>query len=208
MWIEPLMEIFEYHIFRGLTVEGLVSFVLATPVQFWIGRTFYFSCAQSLWNKTANMNVLIAIGTSAAYFYSVISMILGLINPNFKVTLYFETSCLLITFVLLGRMLENYAKGKTSEAIATLISLQPEEATLIKKTDSGELVEETIPLKLLQKGDILRVTPGSKVPTDGVIFSGETAIDESMITGESLPVNKRVGDKVIGGKTSINCQNI
>src|SRR5690242_15913220 len=118
MWIKPVKEVFETSIFNGLTVSGLLTFILATPVQFWIGRIFYISAYKSLKHKSANMDVLITVGTSAAYFYSVLSIIIGMARPDFMVDLFFETSSLLISFVLLGRVLENYAKGKTSNAIS------------------------------------------------------------------------------------------
>lgn len=204
MYINPIHRKLQTSIFRGLTIDGLLTFLFTTPIQFWIGSTFYISAFKSLKHKSANMDVLIVVGTSAAYFYSLISLFIGIIDPNFNVVLFFETSSFLITFVLLGRVLENVAKGKTSDAIAKLISLQPEEVILIKTTETGETSEERISLKLVQKGDILKVVPGAKIPVDATIIDGETNVDESMITGESMPISKKVGSKVIGGTINQN----
>ncbi|MFH0860668.1 MAG: heavy metal translocating P-type ATPase [Candidatus Altiarchaeota archaeon] len=163
-------------------------FLLATPVQFISGARFYSGAWAALKNRTSNMDTLIAVGTSAAYFYSVAVM---LVNP--MMDQYFETAAVLITFVLVGKYLEAKAKGKTSEAIRKLMDLSPKTATVIR--DGKEVV---IPVEQVKVGDILLVKPGEKIPVDGVIISGGSSIDESMITGESIPVEKTVGSSVIG----------
>ena len=139
------------------------------------------------------------LGTSAAYFYSILSIIVGMVDPDFVVTLFFETSTLLITFVLLGRLLKEIAKRKTSQAISKLLSLQPTTAILLIPNEKGELEEKSIDLKLIQKKDVLKVVPGEKIPADGKVVYGSTFVDESMITGESLPASKKIGDNVIAG---------
>ncbi len=165
----------------------LVQALLATIVQFVIGWRFYRGTWYGLKNKTANMDTLIAVGTSAAYLYSLASTFL------LEGEVFFETSTLLITFVVLGKWLEARAKGKTSEAIKKLLQLQ---ATTARVQRNGIFVE--IPLEQVVVGDIVLVRPGEKVPVDGVITSGVSALDEAMVTGESLPVDKVVGDAVIG----------
>ena len=168
--------------------KNFILFLLATPVQFIIGWDIYKSAFGALKNKTANMDSLIAIGTSAAYFYSVYIIMFNPMGDQ-----YFEAAAVLITFVILGRYLEAIAKGKTSEAIKKLMNLSPKIATVIR---NGK--EEKIPIDNVVVGDIVIVKPGEKVPVDGVIIEGESAIDESMITGESMPVEKKKGDTVIG----------
>lgn len=181
---------------------GIVSLILATPVQFIIGRGFYKGMWSALRMKTFNMDSLIAIGTSVAYFYSLINFInYYLINKSLvglggaKIPeLYFETTAFLITFVILGKWLEAKAKGRTSDAIKKLMGLQAKTARVIR---NGETLD--IPVDQVVKGDIVMVRPGEKVPVDGVIIKGSSALDEAMITGESLPVEKHEKDTVIGG---------
>ncbi|MCX6695047.1 MAG: heavy metal translocating P-type ATPase, partial [Candidatus Altiarchaeota archaeon] len=165
-----------------------VLFLLATPVQFISGARFYRGAWAALKNRTSNMDTLVAVGTSAAYFYSVYVM---LTNP--MADQYFETAAVLITFVLLGKYLEAKAKGKTSEAIRKLMDLSPKTATVIR--DGKEVV---VPVESVQVGDVIIVKPGERIPVDGVIISGASSVDESMITGESIPVEKTVGSSVIG----------
>ncbi|MFH2105843.1 MAG: heavy metal translocating P-type ATPase [Candidatus Micrarchaeota archaeon] len=169
----------------------LVLFVLATPVQFIAGRGFYFGAWSSLRNRTASMDTLIAVGTSAAYFFSVAAML------GFAEEQYFETSAVLITLVLLGKYLEALAKGRTSDAIRKLMGLAPKIAIVIRNNSEIE-----IPIYGVVVGDVLIVKPGTKIPVDGVVVEGSSSVDESMITGESIPVEKNKGSKVIGG--SIN----
>ncbi|MEK6859730.1 MAG: heavy metal translocating P-type ATPase [Nanoarchaeota archaeon] len=168
--------------------RNFILFLLATPVQFIIGWDIYKSALGALRNKSANMDSLIAIGTSAAYFYSVYIIMFNPMGDQ-----YFEAAAVLITFVILGRYLEAIAKGKTSEAIKKLMNLSPKIATIIR---NGK--EQKIPIDNVVVGDIVIVKPGEKVPVDGIIIEGESAIDESMITGESMPVEKKKGDTVIG----------
>lgn len=181
---------------------GIISLILATPIQFIIGRGFYKGMWSALRMKTFNMDSLIAIGTSVAYFYSLINYInYYLINKSLiglggiKIPeLYFETAAFLITFVILGKWLEVQAKGKTSDAIKKLMGLQAKTARVIRNGVISDIaIDDVI------KGDTIMVRPGEKVPVDGVITKGSSALDESMITGESLPVEKHVEDTVVGG---------
>ncbi len=180
---------------------GLVSLILATPVQFIIGAGFYKGTWSSFKMKTFNMDSLIAIGTSTAYFYSLINYLLFVLRNHtifgldgMKIPeLYFETAAFLITFVILGKWLEAKAKGKTSDAIKKLMGLQAKTARVIRDGKTLDIaIEEVL------HDDIILVRPGEKVPVDGVITKGSSALDESMVTGESLPVEKQVGDPVIG----------
>ncbi len=179
----------------NLTLYGLILFVFATPVQFWVGKSFYVNGYKAVRHGSATMDVLVALGTSAAYFYSLFSWIYPVFNPTFTGELFFETSALLITFIVLGKYLEARAKGKTSDAIKKLMNLQPKTATLL--TPDGQ--EKEIAVELVGVGDILLVRPGERIPTDGIIIQGSTSVDESMLTGESMPVFKEEGDEVIGG---------
>ncbi|MGL4522159.1 MAG: heavy metal translocating P-type ATPase, partial [Bacilli bacterium] len=172
-------------------MDGWVQMLFATPVQFIIGAPFYRSAWLALRNKSANMDVLVVLGTSAAYFYSVYETI---VTPRGEMAhLYFETSAVLITLVLLGKYFEHMAKGKTTAAIQSLLSLGAKEATVIE----GEQ-ERTVSIDEITVGMHLLVRPGEKIPADSVVISGSGTVDESMLTGESLPVQKEVGDKVIG----------
>lgn len=185
---------------------GVVSFVLATPVQFIIGQGFYKGMYSSLRMKMFNMDSLIAIGTTTAYLYSLVNFVGFAFSHNSWVgvggekipDLYFETAAFLITFVILGKFLEAKAKGRTSEAIKKLMGLAAKTARVFRKKGQ-EQVEVDIPIEEVVKGDIVLVRPGEKIPVDGVITTGNSAIDESMVTGESMPVEKNVNDIVIGG---------
>lgn len=168
----------------------LVQLILVTPVQFGVGLRFYRGAYHALKTKAPNMDVLVAMGTSAAFALSVYN---GFFNPH-NSDLYFESSGMIITLILLGKYLEQKAKTKTSDAIKQLMSLQAKTATVIF---AGE--EKQVPIEDVQVGDLLRVRPGEQIPVDGKIFSGQTTIDESMLTGESLPVDKNVEDQVFGG---------
>jgi P-type Cu+ transporter len=176
-----------------------VQLALATPVQFYIGKQFYVGAYKALRNKSANMDVLVALGTSAAYFYSVYLSIQTLGNGAHSVGLYFETSAILITLIILGKLFEAKAKGRSSEAIKKLMGLQAKTAKVLR---DGEELE--VPLEDVVTGDILLVKPGEKIPADGEIVEGRSALDESMITGESVPVDKTIGDKVIGATINKN----
>lgn len=176
-----------------------VQLALATPVQFLVGGQFYVGAYKALRNKSANMDVLVALGTSAAYFYSIYLSILSIGSDEHMVELYFETSAVLITLIILGKLFEAKAKGRSSEAIKKLMGLQAKTATVLR--DGQEL---NLPIEEVITGDIVYVKPGEKVPVDGVIFEGRSALDESMITGESIPVDKTVGDAVIGSTLNKN----
>jgi P-type Cu+ transporter len=172
---------------------------LATPVQFLIGGQFYIGAYKALKNKSANMDVLVALGTSAAYFYSLYLSIMSISMGSHSLELYYETSAVLITLIILGKLFEAKAKGRSSEAIKKLMGLQAKTATVER---NGE--EKVIPLEEVVVGDILYIKPGEKIPVDGKIIEGNSAIDESMLTGESVPVDKTIGDDVIGATLNKN----
>ncbi len=187
----PLLA-FMFQELLGVTFHPLVSnkvfqFTLATPVQFLAGWQFYRGAYRALRNGTANMDVLVAMGTTAAYLLSVATTFF---IPG---DVYYETGAVIITLIILGRFLEARAKGRTSEAIRKLISLQARTARVVR---DGEEVD--IPVEDVQKGDLVIVRPGEKIPVDGIIKEGYSTVDESMLTGESIPVDKGVGDEVIG----------
>jgi len=165
-----------------------LMWVLATPVQFYVGWQYYIGAYKSLRNRSANMDVLIVMGSSTAYFYSAF-VTLGLLPGH----VYFETSAVIITLIKLGKYLEAKAKGQTSEAIKKLMGLRAKTATVIR-----DGVELDVPVDDVKIGDLVLVRPGEKIPVDGVVIDGHSSIDESMLTGESMPVEKRSGDAVIG----------
>lgn len=182
-----------------LLMNPWFQLVLATPVQFYIGGQFYVGAYKSLKNKSANMDVLVALGTSAAYFYSLAEAIKTIGNPGYHPHLYFETSAVLITLILVGKLFEALAKGRTTEAISKLLSLQAKEATVIR---DGQEVK--VPIEDVKVNDTIIVKPGEKIPVDGKVISGQSAVDEAMITGESIPVEKIAGDSVIGATINKN----
>ncbi len=171
-------------------------FVLTTPVQFWVGGQFYRNAWARAQHGSSDMNTLIAVGTSAAYLYSTVAVF----APGFFVAvgqqpqMYFDTAAVIITLILLGRLLEARAKRRTTEAIRRLAQLQPKTATVLR----GEGEQETVPVEQVQVGDQVLVRPGESIPVDGIVRAGASAVDESMLTGESLPVEKRPGDSVTG----------
>lgn len=169
--------------------QDFILWALATPVQFIVGARFYHGMWGALKNKSANMDTLVATGTSAAYFYSLWVLLFDPLSHQ-----YFETSTILITFVMLGKYLEAVAKSRTSEAIKKLMELSPKIAAVMR--DGKEI---KIPIEQVRVGDRIVVRPGESIPVDGAIISGSSAVDESMITGESIPVDKTVKDFVIGG---------
>jgi len=175
--------------------KSYLLWALATPVQFWAGLRFYRGAWGALRHRTADMNTLIAVGTSAAYFYSVVAVLApGLFaTAGRSADVYFDTAAMIIALILLGRFLEARARGQTSEAIKKLVGMQPKMALIIR----GEK-EIEIPVEDVEVGDLILVRPGERVPVDGIINQGYSTIDESMITGESIPVEKKVGDEVIG----------
>lgn len=176
--------------------------ILATPVQFYIGKQFYVGAYKALRNKSANMDVLVSLGTSAAYFYSLyltIDWAVAGANLHHGPEMYYETSAVLITLVIMGKLFESLAKGRTSEAIKTLMGLQAKTALVIR--DGQEM---TIPVEQVLVGDHVLVKPGEKIPVDGKVVEGTSAVDESMLTGESIPVEKKAGDGVIGATINKN----
>lgn len=160
-----------------LFMNPYFQWILVTPVQFWIGWTFYKGAFSALRNGSANMDVLVVLGTSAAYFYSVFLVLTGSNHG-----LYFETSAVLITLILLGTLFEVRAKGHSSDAIKKLMGLQPTMAVVERDGVASE-----IPISDVQVGDVLVIRPGASVPVDAEVLSGSSAVDESMLTGESLP---------------------
>ncbi len=170
---------------------------LATPVQFYTGWDYYVGGIKSLRNKSANMDVLVAMGSSVAYVYSLALLLFSSLGNH----VYFETSAVIITLIKLGKLLESRTKGKTGGAIRKLMGLRPKTAVIIE-----DGVEKEVPLTHVKKGDIVMVRPGEQVPVDGTILAGMSAVDESMLSGEPLPVDKKVGDTVIGG--TINGQGM
>ena len=167
--------------------------VLATPVQFWAGRRFYRGAWGALRHGQANMNTLVVMGTSAAYLYSAVATLAPQLFAAGRADVYFDTSALIITLILLGRLLEARARGRTNEAIKKLAGLQAKTARVVRYEEEVDILVEDV-----RVGDTVVVRPGEKVPVDGRIVSGESAVDESMITGESIPATKREGDEVIG----------
>ncbi len=174
----------------------LLLFILATPVQFWAGLRFYRAAWSALKHMTTNMNTLIAVGTTSAYAYSILATFLPgiFIKGGLRPDVYFDTSSVIITLILLGRLLEAKAKGRTSEAIRHLMGLQAKVARIQRDGQDKE-----IPIAEVVVGDIVIMRPGERIPVDGDIVNGYSTIDESMLTGESLPVEKSMGDKVFGG---------
>ncbi|KAG0371378.1 ATPase Cu transporting protein 7A [Gamsiella multidivaricata] len=187
-------------IIPGLRISDVIMFILATPVQFWLAQPFYKKAYRALrYTRTANMETLVALGTSVAYFASLGSIVAAMVKGRDKHedahgsmgmsstgVDFFETAVFLVTFINLGKWLEAMAKGKTAETITKLMDLQPETAALVK---ADETTEE-IPASLIQVGDILLVNAGGRIPCDGILWKGNTMVDEAMITGESLPVQK------------------
>lgn len=175
--------------------NGLIQLILTTPVQFILGARFHRSAFKALIHKSANMNSLVSLGTNAAYFYSLSMILFPPQSPHF----YFETSAVIITLILFGRMLEESAKNKSSEAIQRLLQIQPKKALVLR---DGKEIE--IPLQEVKIDDIVIVRQSEKIPVDGVVLEGTATVDESMITGEPIPVDKAKGDKVVGGTIVLN----
>ncbi len=169
-------------------------FLLATPVQFYVGRAYHVGAWKALRRRTANMDVLISIGTNAAYFYSVLVLIGIALGFDLGAHIYFETAAVIITLIKVGKYLEARAKGETSAAIKKLMNLTPKTAHVLR---GG--VESEIAVDAVRVGDVMLVRPGERIPVDGVVLDGASSVDESMLTGESVPVEKNIGDKVLGG---------
>src|SRR5437764_9274406 len=202
----PVLLLAMGHVIPGLEIDSIVpkqigkwiEFSLTTPVVLWTGGFFFARAWQSIVNRSLNMFTLIAVGVGAAYFYSAVAVIApGIFPTSFRrhgeVDLYFEAAAVITTLVLLGQLLEAKARSRTGQAIKALLGLAAKTAHRIR---DGQ--EEDIPVDEIQKGDVLRVRPGEKVPIDGVITEGKSNIDESMITGEPMPVSKGPGEKVVG----------
>jgi Cu+-exporting ATPase len=187
-----------------IPLGDLIKLALVTPVQFVVGWHFSVGAVKALKRKTANMDVLVALGTNTAYLYSVCVMLYAVADSRFEGGNFFETSAFLISFIVLGKYLECIAKHRTSDAITKLMMLAPTRAILVVRREDGKAEEQEIPAGLVQRGDLLRVLPGARLPADGEVVEGESYVDESMLTGEAAGVRKGPGDKVIGG--SVNGQ--
>ena len=199
----PLLITMLDHLF-GMNIPAILmnpwfQFILATPVQFIIGWQFYVGAYKNLRNGGANMDVLVALGTSAAYFYSLYEALKTFGNSAYEPHLYFETSAILITLILFGKYLESRAKSQTTNAISELLNLQAKEARVLR--DGKEVM---IPVEEVVVGDHLIVKPGEKIPVDGIVVKGRTSVDESMLTGESIPIEKNPGANVIGATMNKN----
>ncbi|OLN80985.1 Copper-transporting ATPase 2 [Colletotrichum chlorophyti] len=219
----PSLDFGSWQIIPGIWLGDLICLALTIPVQFGIGKRFYVSGWKSIKHGSPTMDVLVILGTSCAFFFSIMAMLVSfLFPPHTRPATIFDTSTMLITFVTLGRFLENRAKGQTSKALSRLMSLAPSMATIYadpiaaekaaegweNSTVSGEpktpnrdghAAEKVIPTELLQVGDVVILRPGDKIPADGMMVRGETYVDESMVTGEAMPVQKKKGSYLIGG---------
>ncbi len=211
-WTLPLTVIVTFLAMAGhrlnwfdMAVQSWIELTLSLPIVLWAGWPFFFRGLQSVVNRSPNMWTLIGLGTGAAFAYSVVATLAPQMFPDSfismgRVAVYFEASAVIISLTLVGQLLELKARSQTSEAIKSLLRLAPKTARRICPNGS----EEDVPLTHVHVGDLLRVRPGEKVPVDGVVMEGSSAIDESMLTGEPLPVSKRVGDRVIGATLNIN----
>ncbi|KAL4881578.1 E1-E2 ATPase-domain-containing protein [Aspergillus karnatakaensis] len=220
----PMIDFGKFRLIPGLYLGDVTCLLLTIPVQFGIGKRFYVSSYKSLKHRAPTMDVLVMLGTSAAFFYSVFTMVVAiLMEPHNRPNTVFDTSTMLITFITLGRWLENRAKGQTSAALSRLMSLAPSMTTIYEdpiaaeklaekwakvdldeqkptSSDAGPTVSQrVIPTELIEVGDIIVLHPGDKVSADGIVIRGETYVDESMITGEALPIHKTKGSMVIAG---------
>lgn len=225
----PALDFGKLEILSGLFLGDIVCLVLTIPIQFGIGKRFYVSAFKSVKHGAPTMDVLVILGTSCAFFFSVFAMIISVVfPPHTRPATIFDTSTMLITFITLSRWLENRAKGQTSAALSRLMSLAPSTATIYADPIAAEKAaeswakskdvpetpktpktpgtggssaweEKVIPTELLQVDDIVLLRPGDKIPADGILVRGTTFVDESMVTGEAMPVEKRIGDNMIGG---------
>ncbi|XP_006154287.1 copper-transporting ATPase 2 isoform X2 [Tupaia chinensis] len=196
--------VLDHNIIPGLSILNLIFFILCTFVQFLGGWYFYVQAYKSLRHRSANMDVLIVLATSIAYVYSLVILVVAVAEKAERSPVtFFDTPPMLFVFIALGRWLEHVAKSKTSEALAKLMSLQATEATVVTLGEDNLIIrEEQVPMELVQRGDIIKVVPGGKFPVDGKVLEGNTMADESLITGEAMPVTKKPGSIVIAG--SIN----
>ncbi|KAG2648821.1 hypothetical protein PVAP13_1NG066800 [Panicum virgatum] len=200
----PLISSFLVMHFGPFCIGDLLKWILVSMIQFVVGKRFYIAAYRALRHGSTNMDVLVVIGTTASYVYSVCALLYGAFT-GFHPPIYFETSAMIITFVLFGKYLEVLAKGKTSDAIKKLVELAPATALLLLKDKEGKYSgEKEIDASLVQPGDTLKVLPGSKVPADGVVIWGTSHVNESMVTGESVPISKEVSSPVIGGTMNLH----
>ncbi|KAJ2859711.1 Cu(2+)-transporting P-type ATPase [Coemansia erecta] len=199
--IDALSKIVGWQIVLGLPLGVLLQLLLTTPLQFVIGAQFYRNAFKALRHGNANMDVLVTTGTTLSYFFSLFMLSWSVLHGKHpRPHCFFEASAMLITFVSLGRYLENLAKGNASAALATLMTLTPNNATLVVYAEDGRIADEKqIPTELIQAGDNLRVFPGDRIPADGHVVEGASQVDESTVTGESLPVAKEQGSEVVAG---------
>ncbi|TPX17217.1 uncharacterized protein E0L32_003335 [Thyridium curvatum] len=220
----PALDFGGLRLLPGLYLGDVICLILTIPVQFGIGKRFYSSAYKSVKHGSPTMDVLVVLGTSCVFFFSCVAMLVSfLVEPHTRPNTIFDTSTMLITFITLGRFLENRAKGQTSKALSRLMSLAPSMATIYadpiaaeKAAEGWESVagsgepktpshngnaaeEKVIPTELIQVGDIVVLRPGDKIPADGIMVRGETYVDESMVTGEAMPVQKKKGSFLIGG---------
>ena len=223
LYIKPL-DFGSLVLIPGLYLGDIVCLILTLPVQFGIGKRFYVTAYKSLKHGSPTMDVLVVLGTSAAFFFSVIAMIVSIVaHPHSRPSTVFDTSTMLITFISLGRFLENRAKGQTSKALSNLMSLAPSMATIYldpiaaekaaedweqEKTaekgaspveNANAAEEKVVPTELLQLGDVVILRPGDKIPADGTVTRGQSYVDESMVTGEALPIIKKKGSLLMAG---------
>ncbi|KAG2648822.1 hypothetical protein PVAP13_1NG066800 [Panicum virgatum] len=199
----PLISSFLVMHFGPFCIGDLLKWILVSMIQFVVGKRFYIAAYRALRHGSTNMDVLVVIGTTASYVYSVCALLYGAFT-GFHPPIYFETSAMIITFVLFGKYLEVLAKGKTSDAIKKLVELAPATALLLLKDKGKYSGEKEIDASLVQPGDTLKVLPGSKVPADGVVIWGTSHVNESMVTGESVPISKEVSSPVIGGTMNLH----
>lgn len=210
--IPQMMPYFEYGPIVGLSYKSIAMFILSTPIQFIGGFKFYYLAFLALKKLSLDMNSLVTIGAWLAYGYSIFAIIYGSITSHMIAGQYFEISSSLIMFLLLGRWLENVAKSKTSQALVSLMDLQPATARLIQVPNNDQInmeiiqsaLEREIPVELVAKNDLLKVIPGDKIPVDGIVVYGQSSVNEALLTGESVPQEKKIGSEVIGGTVNVD----